>query len=82
MESDLNPLSALTSTIWASQDMRRGMAVCEQFDYGMVGLNRDLASDLAAPPFGGTKQSGVGREGSNIGIDEYIETKYIALGGI
>ena len=74
MESDLNRSNALTSTIWASQDMRRGMAVCEQFDYGMVGLNRDLASDLAAPPLGGTKQSGVGREVGHESMMNFMET--------
>ena len=45
-----------------TEDMKKGMQVCERLDYGMVGLNRGLVSDPAAP-FGGTKQSGLGREG-------------------
>ncbi len=47
----------------------------------MVGVNSGIISTEVAP-FGGMKESGVGREGSNIGIDEYIETKYLALGGM
>ena len=58
-------------------DMRRGMRVCEQLDYGMVGLNRGLVSDPAAP-FGGTKQSGLGREGGHEGMLEFMETQYIS----
>ena len=58
-------------------DMKRGMQVCEQLDYGMVGLNRGLVSDPAAP-FGGTKQSGLGREGGHEGMREFQETQYIS----
>jgi succinate-semialdehyde dehydrogenase/glutarate-semialdehyde dehydrogenase len=47
-------------------------------DAGMIGLNRGLVSDPAAP-FGGTKQSGLGREGSHEGMMEYMESKYIAV---
>ncbi|UHD46445.1 NAD-dependent succinate-semialdehyde dehydrogenase [Aureimonas altamirensis] len=61
-----------------TEDLARGMRVCEKLDSGMVGLNRGLASDPAAP-FGGTKQSGLGREGSHHGILEFCETKYIAV---
>ncbi len=57
--------------------LKRGMAVSERLDAGMIGLNRGLVSDPAAP-FGGTKQSGLGREGSHEGMMEYMETKYIA----
>jgi succinate-semialdehyde dehydrogenase / glutarate-semialdehyde dehydrogenase len=60
-----------------SGDFRRGMQVCEQLDYGMVGLNRGLVSDPAAP-FGGTKQSGLGREGGHEGMLEFMETQYIS----
>ena len=49
-----------------TRDMKRGMRVCEQLDFGMVGLNRGLVSDPAAP-FGGMKQSGLGREGGHEG---------------
>ena len=58
-------------------DMKRGMQVCERLDYGMVGLNRGLVSDPAAP-FGGTKQSGLGREGGHEGMLEFMETQYIS----
>jgi len=59
-------------------DLGRGLRTAEAIESGMVGLNRGLVSDPAAP-FGGLKQSGVGREGSHEGIEEYLETKYVAL---
>jgi succinate-semialdehyde dehydrogenase/glutarate-semialdehyde dehydrogenase len=58
-------------------DIGRGMAVSERLQSGMVGLNRGAVSDPAAP-FGGMKQSGLGREGSTDGIYEFTETQYIA----
>ena len=58
-------------------NMARGMRVCERLDYGMVGLNRGLISDPAAP-FGGVKQSGLGREGGHEGMFEFMETQYIS----
>ncbi len=58
-------------------DMKRGMQVSERLDYGMIGLNRGLVSDPAAP-FGGTKQSGLGREGGHEGMFEFMETQYIS----
>ena len=58
-------------------DLARGLRVCERLEVGMVGLNRGLVSDPAAP-FGGVKQSGLGREGGFEGIDEYLETTYVA----
>jgi len=60
-----------------TEDMKRGLGVCERLDYGMVGLNRGLVSDPAAP-FGGTKQSGLGREGGHEGMLEFMETQYIS----
>ncbi|MCY0148587.1 NAD-dependent succinate-semialdehyde dehydrogenase [Hoeflea sp. G2-23] len=60
-----------------SEDMRRAMQVCERLEYGMVGLNRGLVSDPAAP-FGGVKQSGLGREGGHEGMMEFMETQYIS----
>ena len=60
-----------------TQDLRRGLRVSEALEAGMVGLNRGLVSDPAAP-FGGVKQSGLGREGGHDGLLEYTETKYIA----
>ena len=59
-------------------DLARGLRVSEALEAGMVGLNRGLVSDPAAP-FGGVKQSGIGREGSHEGMDEYLETKYVAV---
>ena len=59
-------------------DLARGLRVSERIEAGMVGLNRGLASDPAAP-FGGVKQSGLGREGAHHGILEFCETKYIAV---
>lgn len=60
-----------------SEDMKRALHVCERMDYGMVGLNRGLVSDPAAP-FGGSKQSGLGREGGHEGMLEFMETQYIS----
>ncbi len=60
-----------------TEDMKRGMQLCEALEYGMVGLNRGLVSDPAAP-FGGVKQSGLGREGGHEGMLEFMETQYIS----
>ena len=60
-----------------TRDLARGMRVSEALEYGMVGINRGFYSDPAAP-FGGVKQSGIGREGSHEGMMEFLETKYIA----
>jgi succinate-semialdehyde dehydrogenase/glutarate-semialdehyde dehydrogenase len=60
-----------------SEDMKRAIQVCERLEYGMVGLNRGLVSDPAAP-FGGVKQSGLGREGGHEGMLEFMETQYIS----
>jgi succinate-semialdehyde dehydrogenase/glutarate-semialdehyde dehydrogenase len=61
-----------------TRDLARGLRVSEAMDSGMVGLNRGLVSDPAAP-FGGTKQSGIGREGGHEGMLDYLESKYIAV---
>jgi succinate-semialdehyde dehydrogenase/glutarate-semialdehyde dehydrogenase len=61
-----------------TKDLSRGMRVSEKLDFGMVGLNRGLVSDPAAP-FGGMKQSGIGREGAHEGMMEYLETQYISV---
>jgi succinate-semialdehyde dehydrogenase/glutarate-semialdehyde dehydrogenase len=58
-------------------DLARGLRVCERLEVGMIGLNRGLVSDPAAP-FGGVKQSGLGREGGYEGVEEYLETTYVA----
>ncbi|MBY4898153.1 NAD-dependent succinate-semialdehyde dehydrogenase [Cupriavidus sp. AU9028] len=64
-----------------SRDIGRIWRVAEQLEYGMVGINTGLISNEVAP-FGGVKQSGLGREGSRYGIDEYLELKYLCLGGM
>ena len=61
-----------------TNDLKRGMRISEQLESGMIALNRGLVSDAAAP-FGGVKQSGLGREGSHHGIREFTEAKYIAV---
>jgi succinate-semialdehyde dehydrogenase/glutarate-semialdehyde dehydrogenase len=61
-----------------TQDIKRGLQVSEQLEFGMVGLNRGIVSDPAAP-FGGSKQSGLGREGGHEGILEFTESQYISL---
>jgi succinate-semialdehyde dehydrogenase/glutarate-semialdehyde dehydrogenase len=61
-----------------SSDLRRALQVAEALEAGMVGINRGVVSDPAAP-FGGVKQSGLGREGGHDGLLEYTETKYIAV---
>ena len=61
-----------------TKDLSRGMRVSEQLDFGMIGLNRGLVSDPAAP-FGGMKQSGIGREGAHEGLMEFLETQYISV---
>jgi len=62
-------------------DLARIWRVSEGLEYGMVGVNTGLMSTEVAP-FGGFKESGIGREGSHDGLDEYLETKYVAIGGI
>ncbi|WP_420997821.1 NAD-dependent succinate-semialdehyde dehydrogenase [Cupriavidus sp. 30B13] len=64
-----------------SRDIGRVWRVAEALEYGMVGINTGLISNEVAP-FGGVKQSGLGREGSSYGIEEYLETKYLCMGGV
>jgi len=64
-----------------SRDVGRIFRVAEALEYGMVGINTGLIS-TAEVPFGGVKQSGIGREGAHQGIDEYLETKYLCLGDL
>jgi succinate-semialdehyde dehydrogenase/glutarate-semialdehyde dehydrogenase len=64
-----------------SRDIGRVWRVAEQLDYGMVGINTGIISNEIAP-FGGVKQSGLGREGSKYGMDDYLEIKYLCMGGI
>ncbi len=64
-----------------SRDIGRVWRVAESLEYGMVGINTGIMSTEAAP-FGGIKESGIGREGSRYGMDEYLELKYLCLGGL
>jgi succinate-semialdehyde dehydrogenase/glutarate-semialdehyde dehydrogenase len=61
-----------------TRDLNRALRICERLETGMIGLNQGIVSNPAAP-FGGVKQSGLGREGGRAGIEEFLETKYIAL---
>ena len=64
-----------------SQNLARVWRVAEALEVGIVGVNEGIISTEAAP-FGGIKESGLGREGSSLGIEEYLETKYILMGGV
>jgi len=61
-----------------TRDLDRALRVCERLETGMIGLNQGVVSNPAAP-FGGVKQSGLGREGGRLGIEEFLETKYVAI---
>ena len=64
-----------------SRDIGRVWRVAEALEYGMIGINEGMISNAAAP-FGGMKSSGIGREGSKYGMDEYLEIKYLCMGGL
>src|SRR6185295_18904345 len=64
-----------------SRDIGRIWRVAEQVEYGIVGINTGIISTEIAP-FGGMKESGFGREGSKYGIEDYLEVKYLCIGGI
>mgnify|MGYP001129894240 FL=1 len=64
-----------------ARDLGRVWRVAEALDYGIVGINEGIISTEVAP-FGGVKESGIGREGSKYGIDDFVEIKYLALGGL
>ena len=64
-----------------SRDIGRVWRVSEALEYGIVGANEGIISSEVAP-FGGVKESGIGREGSKYGIEEYVEIKYMCLGGM
>jgi succinate-semialdehyde dehydrogenase / glutarate-semialdehyde dehydrogenase len=61
-----------------TRDLARAIRVCERLQAGMIGLNQGIVSNPAAP-FGGIKHSGLGREGGRVGIEEFLETKYVAV---
>ncbi len=64
-----------------TQDLGRAVRVAERLEYGTVGVN-DASISAVQAPFGGVKQSGIGREGGHLGVDEYMDTKYVSLGGL
>lgn len=64
-----------------TQNLQRSWHVAEALDYGIVGINEGVVSHAEAP-FGGMKESGIGREGSRHGIEEYVEVKYLCIGGL
>src|SRR5437763_4112940 len=83
-ESEEDAIAAANNTEYGlvayvyTRDLKRALRVCEGLETGMVGLNQGMVSNPAAP-FGGVKQSGFGREGGREGIEEYLETKYVAV---
>lgn len=64
-----------------TRDLNRTIRVAEGLEYGTVGVN-DASISAVQAPFGGVKQSGIGREGGPLGIEEYLDTKYVSLGGL
>ncbi|MEO0549730.1 MAG: NAD-dependent succinate-semialdehyde dehydrogenase [Pseudomonadota bacterium] len=76
-----NDTSAGLAAYVYTQNLGRVWRVSEALEYGMVGVNEGVVSTEVAP-FGGVKESGIGREGSKYGIDEYLELKYMLLGGL
>jgi succinate-semialdehyde dehydrogenase / glutarate-semialdehyde dehydrogenase len=83
-ESEEDAIAAANDTEYGlvayvfTRDLKRALRVCEGLETGMVGLNQGMVSNAGAP-FGGVKQSGIGREGGNEGIEEYLSTKYVAV---
>ena len=67
--------------IFYSRDIGRSWRVAGALEYGIVGINEGIISTEIAP-FGGMKESGIGREGSKYGIEEFLEVKYLCMGGI
>jgi succinate-semialdehyde dehydrogenase / glutarate-semialdehyde dehydrogenase len=83
-ESEEDAIAAANDTEYGlvayvyTRDIKRALRVCEGLETGMVGLNQGMVSNAGAP-FGGVKHSGIGREGGAEGIEEYLETKYVAV---
>jgi len=69
------------SAYFYTQDLGRTWRVADALEYGIVGINTGFVSTEVAP-FGGMKESGIGREGSKYGIEDWLEIKYLAMGGI
>ena len=66
---------------FCTRDLGRAWRVAEALEYGIVGLNTGIISTEVAP-FGGVKESGMGREGSRYGIEDYLEIKYLCIAGV
>ena len=64
-----------------TRDLGRALRISEALETGMVGINTGLLSTEVAP-FGGIKESGIGREGSRYGIEEFLDVKYVCIGGV
>ena len=76
-----NDTEAGLAAYFYTRDLARAWSIAERLEYGIVGINTGLISTEVAP-FGGIKASGIGREGSRYGIEEFLEIKYVCLGGI
>jgi succinate-semialdehyde dehydrogenase / glutarate-semialdehyde dehydrogenase len=83
VKSEDDPINMANDTEFglASYFYSRDMRVAEALEYGIVGINEGIISTEIAP-FGGMKESGIGREGSKYGIEEFLEVKYLCMGGI
>jgi succinate-semialdehyde dehydrogenase/glutarate-semialdehyde dehydrogenase len=69
------------ATYFYTRDLGRALQVAEAVKYGMVGINEGLITTEVAP-FGGVKESGMGKEGSKYGIEDYLDVKYVCAGGL
>ena len=76
-----NDTEAGLAAYFYTRDLTRAWRIAERLEYGIVGINTGLISTEVAP-FGGIKASGIGREGSRYGIEEFLEIKYVCIGGI
>ncbi len=76
-----HPFEFGLAAYFCSRDIGRIWRVAEGLEYGIVGINEGIISNVMAP-FGGMKESGNGREGSKYGLDDYLEIKYLCIGGI
>jgi succinate-semialdehyde dehydrogenase/glutarate-semialdehyde dehydrogenase len=70
-----------TTVSLADRELVRDQAFIDGLEYGILGINTGFIS-VEVAPFGGVKESGIGREGSKYGVDDWIETRYLPLGGI
>jgi succinate-semialdehyde dehydrogenase/glutarate-semialdehyde dehydrogenase len=76
-----NATPAGLAAYFYTDDVARAFRVSEALQYGMVGVNEPVISTAVAP-FGGVKESGLGREGSKYGLDDYLDIKYVCYGGV